>query len=149
MSKFVITGGKRLKGVLTPQGAKNEALQVICATLLTKEQVRITNVPEILDILKLIELLKGMGVKVEHPAHGEFVFQASHIDYSYFETEEFYLKSEDEMLEAFSACPEAVENTALIAERCNVTFEFGKTKLPHFEVPEGYDHFEWFSLLCL
>ena len=72
-------------------------MQVICATLLTKEQVRITNVPEILDILKLIELLKGMGVKVEHPAHGEFVFQASHIDYSYFETEEFYVKSEEEM----------------------------------------------------
>ena len=63
MSKFVVTGGKRLKGVLTPQGAKNEALQVICATLLTKEQVRITNVPEILDILKLIGLLEGMGVK--------------------------------------------------------------------------------------
>ena len=65
-----------------------------------------------------------------------------------FGTQEFYLKSEDEMLEVFSQCPEAVENTAKIAERCNVEFEFGKTKLPHFDVPEGYDHFEWFSLLC-
>lgn len=65
-----------------------------------------------------------------------------------FGTEEFYLKSEEEMLEAFSDCPDAVYNTAKIAERCNVTFEFGNTKLPHFDVPEGYDHFEWFSLLC-
>ena len=65
-----------------------------------------------------------------------------------FGTSEFYLKSEDEMLEAFPQCPEAVENTAIIAERCNVEFEFGKTKLPHFDVPEGYGHFEWFSHLC-
>ncbi|MDO4495886.1 MAG: DNA polymerase III subunit alpha [Clostridiaceae bacterium] len=65
-----------------------------------------------------------------------------------FGTQEFYLKSEEEMLEAFGNCPEAVANTAKIAERCNVEFEFGKTKLPHFDVPEGYGHFEWFSLLC-
>ncbi len=65
-----------------------------------------------------------------------------------FGTQEFYLKSEDEMLDAFRDCPEAVYNTAEIADRCNVEFEFGKTKLPHFEVPDGYDHFEWFSLLC-
>lgn len=65
-----------------------------------------------------------------------------------FGTQEFYLKSEEEMLDAFENCPEAVYNTAYIAEKCNVEFEFGKTKLPHFEVPEGYDHFEWFSLLC-
>lgn len=93
MAKFVITGGKRLKGELIPQGAKNEALQVICACLLTKEKVTITNVPEILDVLKLIELLEGMGVQVEHPNHGEFVFQASHIDFSYFDTEDFYKKA--------------------------------------------------------
>lgn len=65
-----------------------------------------------------------------------------------FGTTEFYLKTEDEMLEAFPNCPEAVENTAKIAENCNVEFEFGKTKLPHFDVPDGYGHFEWFSLLC-
>lgn len=93
MAKFVITGGKRLKGELIPQGAKNEALQVICACLLTREKVTITNVPEILDVLKLIELLEGMGVQVEHPAHGEFVFQASRIDFAYFETEDFYKKA--------------------------------------------------------
>lgn len=93
MSRFAITGGKRLKGELRPQGAKNEALQVICACLLTREKVTITNVPEILDVLKLIELLQGMGVKVEHPAHGEFIFQASDIDFGYFETEDFYNKA--------------------------------------------------------
>ena len=64
MSKFAITGGRRLKGELCPQGAKNEALQVICACLLTKEEVTLSNVPEILDVLKLIELLQGMGVQV-------------------------------------------------------------------------------------
>ncbi len=93
MAKFAITGGKRLKGELVPQGAKNEALQVICACLLTKEKVTIANVPEILDVLKLIELLEGMGVRVEHPAHGEFIFQASDIDFAYFETEDFYKKA--------------------------------------------------------
>lgn len=93
MSRFVITGGRRLKGELRPQGAKNEALQVICACLLTKEEVTITNVPEILDVMKLIELLQGMGVKVTHPAHGEFVFKASDIDFSYFETDDFYHKA--------------------------------------------------------
>ncbi len=65
-----------------------------------------------------------------------------------FGTQEFYLKSEEEMLEAFPQCPEAVEITAKIAEKCNVDFEFGNTKLPHFDVPDGYGHFEWFSLLC-
>ncbi len=65
-----------------------------------------------------------------------------------FGTQEFYLKSEEEMLAAFPDCPEAVENTAKIAERCCVEFEFGKTKLPHFEVPEGWNHFDWFSMLC-
>lgn len=93
MSRFVITGGRRLKGELRPQGAKNEALQVICACLLTHEKVTITNVPEILDVMKLIELLQGMGVKVEHPAKGEFVFQASDIDFTYFEGEDFYKKA--------------------------------------------------------
>lgn len=93
MSKFAITGGRRLKGELCPQGAKNEALQVICACLLTKEEVTISNVPEILDVMKLIELLQGMGVKVQHPGHGTFIFQASDIDFGYFETEDFYKKA--------------------------------------------------------
>ena len=93
MSKFIITGGRRLKGELSPQGAKNEALQVICACLLTKEKVTISNIPEILDVMKLIELLQGMGVHVEHPSPGEFVFQASNLNFDYFETEDFYKKA--------------------------------------------------------
>ncbi len=93
MSKFVITGGKRLKGELCPQGAKNEALQVICACLLTSEEVVISNVPEILDVLKLIELLQGMGVQVKRIASGEYSFKASNIDFNYFETDDFYNKA--------------------------------------------------------
>lgn len=93
MSRFVITGGRRLKGKLRPQGAKNEALQVICASLLTKEEVTISNVPEILDVQKLIELLKGLGVKVEHPTHGEYSFQAAEINFDYLQTEDFYNKA--------------------------------------------------------
>ncbi len=65
-----------------------------------------------------------------------------------FGADEFYLKSESEMLSAFPFCPEAVENTAAIAGRCNVEFEFGKTKLPHFEVPGGMDHYEYFRGMC-
>jgi len=69
---FEVTGGKRLKGDIIPQGAKNEALQVICAVLLTKEKVVIGNIPEIVDILKLIDLLKELGVKVEKSGHEEY-----------------------------------------------------------------------------
>ena len=65
-----------------------------------------------------------------------------------FGTQEFYLKSEEEMCEAFSECPQAVDNTAKIAEQCHVEFEFGKTKLPHFDVPDGWSHFDWFANLC-
>ncbi len=65
-----------------------------------------------------------------------------------FGSDEFYIKTEEEMLAAFPNCPEAVYNTGLIAERCNVELEFGATKLPHFEVPGGGDHFEWFSSMC-
>ena len=65
-----------------------------------------------------------------------------------FETDEFYLKSEEEMLESFSFYPEAVRNTQAVADKCNFDFEFGNTKLPHFEVPDGVDHIEWFNSLC-
>lgn len=93
MSKFEVVGGKRLKGELTPQGAKNEALQVICACLLTKEEVTISNIPEILDVLKLIELLQGLGVRVERRCKGEYVFQASDVKFDYLNTEDFYAKA--------------------------------------------------------
>ena len=65
MSSFVVTGGKKLKGEITPQGAKNEALQILCAVLLTPEKVTISNIPNILDVNKLIDLLKSLGVKIE------------------------------------------------------------------------------------
>ena len=72
MSKFIIEGGHKLSGTITPQGAKNEALEVISAVLLTSEPVTISNVPEILDVKNLIALLQGMGVKVERKAKGVY-----------------------------------------------------------------------------
>ena len=80
MSSFVIEGGYRLSGEIVPQGAKNEALQVICATLLTPEKVTIHNVPDILDVNNLIQLLRDMQVKVEHPAADTYTFQADAVD---------------------------------------------------------------------
>ena len=65
-----------------------------------------------------------------------------------FQTDEFYLKSEEEMSDLFSHVPQAIENTQIIADQCNFDFEFGNTKLPHFEVPDGKDHFEWFKEQC-
>ena len=93
MSKFEVIGGRRLKGELIPQGAKNEALQVICACLLTREEVIISNIPEILDVMKLIDLLRGMGVKVDRLQKGEYSFRANAINFDYQETEDFYSKA--------------------------------------------------------
>ena len=89
MSSFVIEGGHRMRGEITPQGAKNEALEVICATLLTSEKVEIRNVPDILDVANLIRLLADMGVKVEHVAKGVYTFQADAVDLNYLETDDF------------------------------------------------------------
>ncbi len=89
MSKFLVTGGLRLKGDLVPQGAKNEALQVICATLLTPEKVTISNIPEILDVKRLIDLVKGLGVEVERLDKGIYSFEAANIDLYYMYTPEF------------------------------------------------------------
>jgi len=89
LSKFEITGGVRLKGELIPQGAKNEALQVICAVLLTPEKVTISNIPDIRDVNKLIDLLKALGVKVEKTGHEEFTFQADHVDLEFMNTDAF------------------------------------------------------------
>ena len=93
MSSFEIIGGKKLKGEITPQGAKNEALQVICASLLTPEPVIIKNIPDILDVKKLIELLKGLGVNIEKTDHAEYTFQAKHINLDYLESDEFRQKA--------------------------------------------------------
>ena len=89
---FEVTGGKRLKGDIIPQGAKNEALQIVCAVLLTKEKVVIGNIPEIVDILKLIDLLKDLGVKVEKTGHEEYTFQADNVNVDYLNSPEFKKK---------------------------------------------------------
>ncbi|MDH6341223.1 UDP-N-acetylglucosamine 1-carboxyvinyltransferase [Parabacteroides sp. PFB2-12] len=93
MSSFVIEGGYRLSGEIVPQGAKNEALQVICATLLTAGKVTISNVPDILDVNNLIQLLRDMQVKVEHPAADVYTFQADDIDLDYLNTDDYLRKS--------------------------------------------------------
>ena len=89
MASFEIHGGKPLKGEVTPQGAKNEALQVLCAVLLTEEKVTISNIPDIIDVNKLISLLQAMGVKIEKVEKGTYVFQAKEIDLDFLESEEF------------------------------------------------------------
>ena len=94
MDKFIIEGGCRLKGDITPQGAKNEALQVICATLLTSEPVTISNVPDILDVNNLIKLLKSVGVKVKghnlkDQNNRSYTFQADKLDLDYLASDEF------------------------------------------------------------
>lgn len=89
MSSFVIEGGHRLSGTIRPQGAKNEALQVISAVLLTEEKVTISNIPEILDVRNLILLLEGMGVKVTRHEKGVYTFQADEIDTDYIASADF------------------------------------------------------------
>jgi UDP-N-acetylglucosamine 1-carboxyvinyltransferase len=93
MSSFEITGGKRLHGEIIPQGAKNEALQVICAVLLTAEKVCISNIPDIRDVNKLIELLAELGVKVEKTGKEQFTFQADYVDLEFLKTETFKIKA--------------------------------------------------------
>lgn len=89
MSHFVINGGKRLKGTIVPQGAKNEALQILCAVLLTPEKVTISNVPDIVDVNKLIDLLRNLGVKVERVGTEEYTFQADNVDIDYINSPKF------------------------------------------------------------
>lgn len=89
MASFEIIGGKQLKGELTPQGAKNEALQIISAVLLTPEKVVINNIPDIIDVNKLIDLLRDLGVKVEKTAHEQFTFQADEVNIDYINSEKF------------------------------------------------------------
>jgi len=93
MATFIIEGKHKLSGEIIPQGAKNEALQVICATLLTSQKVTIHNIPDILDVNNLIVLLKEMGVKIDRPSHGTYTFQADDVNVDYLETEDFLKKS--------------------------------------------------------
>jgi len=89
MASFVIEGGHRLHGEIVPQGAKNEVLQVLCATLLTNGEVTISNIPNILDVNNLIQLLRDMGVKVAKQGVDTYTFQADEVNLSYLESEEF------------------------------------------------------------
>lgn len=93
MSSFIIEGGRKLSGEIIPQGAKNEALQVICATLLTSEEVTISNIPDILDVNNLISLMQDIGVLVQKKNKGTYTFCTKDINFDYFQTEEFYKKS--------------------------------------------------------
>jgi UDP-N-acetylglucosamine 1-carboxyvinyltransferase len=90
---FRVEGSRKLSGSIEPQGAKNEALQVLCAVMLTPEKVTISNVPEILDVMLLIDLLKGLGVKVENPSPNTYSFQADEIDLEFWSSEEYLLKA--------------------------------------------------------
>ena len=92
MSSFIINGGRKLHGEIVPQGAKNEALQILCAVLLTPEPVTIHNIPDIRDVNKLIELLGEMGVSVNPAGKGTYIFQAANIDLDYLKTKEFRKK---------------------------------------------------------
>ncbi len=89
MASFEIHGGKPLKGELIPQGAKNEALQVLCAPLLTAEKITISNIPDIVDVNKLIGLLQRMGVKIEKVEKGTYIFQAKEVNLEYLQSEDF------------------------------------------------------------
>ncbi len=89
MATFQIEGGHQLKGEITPQGAKNEALQILCAVLLTKEEVHINNVPNIRDVNKLIEILGNLGVKIQKLGKGKFSFKSDELNLDYLESQQF------------------------------------------------------------
>jgi UDP-N-acetylglucosamine 1-carboxyvinyltransferase len=89
MASFEVKGGAKLRGEIIPQGAKNEALQILCAVLLTPEKVTISNIPDIRDVNKLIELLQELGVKTERPAPDTYTFQADNIDLDFLDSERF------------------------------------------------------------
>ncbi|MDG1053591.1 MAG: UDP-N-acetylglucosamine 1-carboxyvinyltransferase [Flavobacteriaceae bacterium] len=89
MGTFIIEGGHQLKGEITPQGAKNEALQILCAVLLTAEEVTINNIPDIIDVNKLIQLLINFGVKVTQLGPGSYRFQADEVNLDYLQSDQF------------------------------------------------------------
>src|SRR5580658_9888694 len=92
-NSFEVTGGRRLKGEITPQGAKNEALQIISAVLLTPEKITVTNIPDILDVNLLIELLGEMGVEITRPDRETCIFKADNVDIAYLHSETYRKKS--------------------------------------------------------
>ena len=90
MAIFKVEGGHRLQGCVTPQGAKNEALQILCATLLTKERVVVSNIPQILDVMQLIDLLRQMGVEVEQLSEDTYSFRAADINLDYLRSDDYH-----------------------------------------------------------
>jgi UDP-N-acetylglucosamine 1-carboxyvinyltransferase len=92
MKTFKVTGGRKLRGEFQPQGAKNEALQILCAVLLTPDEVIINNIPEIVDVIKLIDLLKALNVKVKKLAKGSYSFKADDVDVEFMHTPEYLKK---------------------------------------------------------
>ena len=90
MAIFKVEGGRRLQGCVTPQGAKNEALQILCATLLTKERVVVSNIPQILDVMQLIDLLRQMGVEVERLNEDTYSFRAADINLDYLRSDDYH-----------------------------------------------------------
>ena len=92
MSSFIVEGGHQLKGEVTPQGAKNEALQILCAVLLTPEEVVIKNIPDIVDVKKLIDLLQDLGVEVKKLTDSDYSFKAENVNLDYLESDEFKKK---------------------------------------------------------
>ena len=90
LDSFEVIGGQRLEGTIVPQGAKNETLQILCATLLTSEKVHISNIPAIRDVELLIELLRGLGVGVKKHAANSYSFQANSIDLDYFTSDDYH-----------------------------------------------------------
>jgi UDP-N-acetylglucosamine 1-carboxyvinyltransferase len=93
MGIFEVIGGNKLRGEITPQGAKNEALQILSAVLLTSEPMEINNIPDIIDVNLLIELLKEMNVKVEKLQANSYRFQADNVDVEYLQSEDYFKKS--------------------------------------------------------
>lgn len=92
MESFIIEGGRRLQGSITPQGAKNEALEVVCASILTREEVRISNIPDILDVNNLILLLQDIGVKVTRHDRNDYSFKADELNLDFLESDAFVRK---------------------------------------------------------
>ena len=93
MNSFKIQGGTSLSGTITPQGAKNEALQIICAVLLTGEKITIKNVPDIRDIRVLIDLIKKFGVEVNQLSRNDFEFKSEKVNLDFMQSDEFYVLS--------------------------------------------------------
>jgi UDP-N-acetylglucosamine 1-carboxyvinyltransferase len=116
MASFEVIGGNKLKGEIVPQGAKNEALQILCAVLLTAEPVTISNIPDIRDVNKLIELLQGLGVAVERNSADTYTFRADNVDLDYLETEAFVTQGR------------AIRGSVMIVGP--MLARFGKSKLP-------------------